>query len=61
MFMGGCSRIWICDEDEGWSEALRVRFCVGSESGTDTEGADSVTGTDSSATVSITDSGMVFS
>ena len=24
--MGGCSRIWICDGDEGWSEVLEWSY-----------------------------------
>jgi len=54
--------ICTCDEDEeGWSEALGLDFCVGSECETDTVSYDSITWIDSSATVSMTDSGMVFS
>ena len=49
------------DDDEGWSVVVSGRFCVGSDSGIDTEGSNSVTRTDSLTTVSITGSGMVIS
>jgi len=49
------------DDDEGWSVVVSGRFCVGSESGIDTKGSDSITGTDSVTIVSITGSGMVIS
>ena len=49
------------EDEEGWSEALGLDLCVGSEFETDTVSSDSITGIDSSATVSMTDSGMVFS
>ena len=35
------------DDDEGWSVVVSGSFCVGSESGIDTEGSDSVTRTES--------------
>jgi len=47
------------DDDEGWSFVVSGRFCVGSETGIDTEGSDSVTRTDFITTVPITGSGMV--
>jgi len=48
------------DDDEGWSSIVSIRFCVGSETGIDTDGSDSVTWTDSVTTVSTTGSGMVI-
>jgi len=49
------------DDDEGWSVIVSGRFCVGSKSGIDTDGSDSVTRADSLTTVLITGSGMVIS
>ena len=48
------------DDDEGWSFVVSGRFCVGSETGIDTDGSDSVTTTDSVTTVSTTGSGIVI-
>ena len=47
-------------DDEGWSFVVSGRLCVGSETGIDTEGSNSVSRTDSVTTVSTTGYGMVF-
>jgi len=61
LFVGGSSRIWMGDgDDEGWSFVVSGRLCVGSETGIDTEGSNSVSRTDSVTTVSTTGYGMVF-
>ena len=48
------------NDDEGWSFVVSGRFCVGSETGIDTEGSNLVTTIDSVTTVSTTGSGMVI-
>jgi len=48
------------EDDDGWSFEVSGRFCVGSETVSDTDGSDYVTCIDSAATISTTDSGMII-